>query len=102
MIFITAQLFARPSIDPDCERLPRSFVEMQDYIEGNLGESIFFELSNDIMHNWDTKYSHELCPPCKKFDGDVDKEFNHHIPCKNSHYSKNWLAPLKTVSLPIH
>ncbi len=27
MIYITAQLFARPSIDPDCERLPCSFVE---------------------------------------------------------------------------
>jgi hypothetical protein len=37
MICMAAQLFARPSTDPDCERLPRSFMETQDYIEGNLG-----------------------------------------------------------------
>jgi hypothetical protein len=58
---------------------------MQEYIEGNLGESKVAELSNDIMHNWDTKYSHELFPPCKKFDGDVDKEFNCHILCNKFH-----------------
>jgi hypothetical protein len=51
MIYITAQLFARPSIDPDCEQLPCSFVERQDYIEGNLGESTVAKLSNDIVHN---------------------------------------------------
>ncbi len=85
MIYITAQLFARPSIDPDCERLSRSFVETQDYIEGNLGESTVPKLSNDIVHIWDTKYSHELFPPCLKFDGDVDKELNHHIFCKKFH-----------------
>ncbi len=85
MIYITAQLFARPSIDPDCERLPHSFVETQDYIEGNLGESTVAKPSNDIVHNWDTKYSHELFPPCLKFDGDVDKEFNYHILCKKFH-----------------
>jgi hypothetical protein len=85
MIYNTAQLFVRPSIDPDCERLPRSFVETQEYIEGNLGKSTVAKLSNDIMHNWDTKYSHELFPSCKKFDGDVDKEFNCHILCNKFH-----------------
>jgi hypothetical protein len=55
---------------------------MQDYIEGNLGESMAAKLSNDILYNWVTKYSHELFPPCKKFDGDVDKEFKHHILCQ--------------------
>ncbi len=82
MIYITAQLFARPSIDPDCERLLHSFVETHDYIEGNLGESMVAKLSNDIVHNWDTKYSHELFPPCKKFDGDIDKEINRQNLCK--------------------
>jgi hypothetical protein len=85
MIYITAQLFARPSIDPDCERLPQSFVETQEYIEGNLGKSMVARLSNDIVHNWDTKSSHELFPPCKKFEGDIDKEFNHLIFCKKFH-----------------
>jgi hypothetical protein len=63
MIYITAQLFARPNIDPDCERLPCSFMEMQYYIEGNLGKSRVAKLINDIVHSWDTKYSHESFPP---------------------------------------
>jgi hypothetical protein len=75
MISITAQFFARPSIDPDCERLPCSFVETQDYIEGNLGESTVVELSNDIAHNWDTKYSPIVTLFARSFN--------------NSHCSKN-------------
>ncbi len=47
-----------------------------------MGGSTVAKLSNDIMHNWDTKCSHELFLPCKKFYGDVDTEFNGHILCK--------------------
>ncbi len=50
-----------------------------------LGKLTVAKLSNDIVHNWDTKYSHELYPRCKKFDGDVDKEFNRHILCNKFH-----------------
>jgi hypothetical protein len=58
-IVITAHLFARPSIYPDSEKLPCSFVQNQDYVEGNLGKPMVTRLSNDLWLNWDTKYSHE-------------------------------------------
>ncbi len=87
---------------PPLLKVRQTNTQMQDFIEGNLGESIVAKLNNYIMHNWDTKYSHELFPPYKTFHGMLIKNsivlffarsFN------NSSCSKNWLAPLKNCFL---
>jgi hypothetical protein len=66
---ITAQLFAMPSEDIDVPHLPRSCLEGQDLTEGCLDESTMIELRNNLMHNWDTRYSVDKFPPCKRFAG---------------------------------
>jgi len=80
-ILIAAQIFTRPSIDPDTERISRSLTQAQDFMQGKLDESTLMELSNDLLPNWDAKYSVDDFPPCKSFDEMiVDQESNHQIP----------------------
>jgi hypothetical protein len=80
-ILIAAQIFTRPSIDPDTERISRSLTQAQDFMQGKLDESTLMELSNDLLPNWDAKYSVNDFPPCKSFDEMiVDQESNHQIP----------------------
>jgi hypothetical protein len=67
-IFITAQLFARPSIEPDTKRFICSFTQGQGFIQGKLDESTTKELSNDLLLNWDSTYSVDEFPPFKWFD----------------------------------
>jgi hypothetical protein len=62
-VFITAQLFARPSIQPDTVRFTHSFTEAQEFIQGKLDKSINNDLSNDLLQNWDSRYSVDEFPP---------------------------------------
>jgi hypothetical protein len=55
MIYITAQLFARPTISIApvlCDQLTRSHTKDLDFIESNLNNEIVAALSNDVMQNW--------------------------------------------------
>jgi hypothetical protein len=62
-VFTTVQLFEMPSEEVDVPCLPQSCLEDQDFTEGHLDESTVLELCNDVMHNWDTRYSvDESCP----------------------------------------
>jgi hypothetical protein len=82
MVFVTAQLFARPSISPDSSKsLLRTTIHSKDQmIEGWLeGESVSV-LCSDIFVNWDTTYSLQHFQPCKDFYEPVDKECNRRIP----------------------
>jgi hypothetical protein len=80
MFFVTAQLFARPSISPDSSKSLRTMHSNDQMIESWLeGESISV-LGSDILVNWDTTYSQQHFQPCKDFYGEVDKECNHQIP----------------------
>jgi hypothetical protein len=81
IVFLTAQLFARPSISPDSWTSLRSTTHSNDQmIEGWLeGESISV-LGSDILVNWDTTYSLEHFKPCKDFYGEVDMECNRQLP----------------------
>jgi hypothetical protein len=57
MVFVTAQLFARPSISPDSSKSLRTLPSKDQMIEGWLeGESVSV-LGSDILVNWDTTYS---------------------------------------------
>jgi hypothetical protein len=80
-IFITAQLFARPSIEPDIKHFTGSFTQLQDFIQGKLDKSTIKELSNDLLLNCDSTYSVNEFPPCNGFDGlTVDRGSNREIP----------------------
>ena len=79
-VYITAQLFARPTISIATDQLTRSQSKQLDYIKNNLNNGTVTALSNDIFQNWDTTYSHERFGPCKNFDGPVDMDSNHQIP----------------------
>ena len=86
-IFITARLFARPTINEDTERFSRFFTEGQEeFITGRLGNtvgeySINKDLSVDLLENWDTTYSATDFPPSKGFGGQpIDRELNRQIP----------------------
>jgi hypothetical protein len=80
MVFVTAQLFARPSISPHSSKSLRTIHSNDQMIEGWLeGESVSV-LGSDISVNWDTTYSLQHFQPCKDFYGPVDKECNRQIP----------------------
>jgi hypothetical protein len=72
-IFITAQLFARPTINEETERFSGSFTEGQrEFISERLGSmvgkySIIKDLSIDPLENWDSMYSATDFPPPKGF-----------------------------------
>ena len=85
--FITAQLFAKPTISEDTERFSRSFnVGQQEIITGQLGTTlgeyaIVKDLSDDLLENWDTTYSAIDYPPLKMFgEMPIDHESNQQIP----------------------
>jgi hypothetical protein len=80
MVFVTAQLFARPSISPDSMISLRSIHSKDQMIEGWLGDEAVSVLGADILVNWDTTYSLRYFQPCKDFYGPVDMEFNRQIP----------------------
>jgi hypothetical protein len=63
MIYVTAQLFARPTIIIDCDQLMRSTTKDLNTVAA---------LSNNILQNWNTTYSLDYFEPCKNFDGPVD------------------------------
>ncbi len=73
--FITAQLFANPTISEDTEHFSSSFnVGQQKIITGQLGTTfgeygIVKDLSDDLLQNWDTTYSSFDYPPPKIFGG---------------------------------
>ncbi len=54
MVFVTAQLFARPSISPDSMISLRSIHSKDQMIEGWLGDEADSVLGTDILVNWDT------------------------------------------------
>jgi hypothetical protein len=88
MIYITAQLFARPTISIApvlCDQLTRSHTKDLDFIESNLNNEIVAVLSNDILQNWNTTYPLDHFDPCKNFDGPVDKDSNCQIPHTKFH-----------------
>jgi hypothetical protein len=85
--FITARLFAKPTISEDTERFSRFFnVGQQEIITGQLGTTfgeytIVKDLSDDLLENWDTTYSAIDYPPLKMFGGmPIDRESNWQIP----------------------
>ena len=85
--FITAQLFAKPTISEDTERFSCSFnVGQQEIITGQLGTTlgeyaIVKDLSDDLLENWDTTYSAIDYPPLKMFgEMPIDHESNQQIP----------------------
>jgi len=80
MVFVTAQLFARPSISPDSMISLRSIHSKDQMIEGWLGDEAVSVLGTDILVNWNTTYSLQYFQPCKDFYGPVDMEFNRQIP----------------------
>jgi hypothetical protein len=47
--FITAQLFARLTINEDTERFSCSFTEAQEFIDGQLKYSSIKDLSDDLL-----------------------------------------------------
>jgi hypothetical protein len=76
-MFITAQLFAGPSIEGDILRFTRSFIQPNDFIEGKLKDDQINDLTSDLLLNWDSTYSSDEFSPCKGFDGlSVDREIN--------------------------
>jgi hypothetical protein len=79
-VYVTAQLFARPTISIASDQLTRSQSKQLDFIQNNLNNGTVTALSNDIFQNWDTTYSHERFGPCKNFDGPVDMDSNRQIP----------------------
>jgi hypothetical protein len=86
MIYVTAQLFARPSIAPVlCDQLTHSHTKDLDFIQNNLNDETVAVLSNDILQDWNTTYSLERFGPCKNFDGPVDKDSNRQIPHTKFH-----------------
>jgi len=87
MIYVTAQLFARPTIAPVLidGLVTRSLTKDLNFIQGNLNDKMVVALSNDIFQNWDTTYSLEHFGPCKNFDGPVDKDSNRQIPHTKFH-----------------
>jgi hypothetical protein len=80
MVYVTAQLFARPTISIACDQLTQSHTKQLDFIQNNLNNETVAALSNDILQNWNTTYSLERFGPCKNFDGPVDKDSNRQIP----------------------
>jgi hypothetical protein len=80
MVYVTAQLFARPTISIACDQLTRLHTKQLDFIQNNLNNETVAALSNDILQNWNTTYSLERFGPCKNFDGPVDKDSNRQIP----------------------
>jgi hypothetical protein len=86
MVYVTAQLFAQPSIAPVlCDLLTHSHTKELDFIQINLNDETVAALSNDILQNWNTTYSLERFGPCKNFDGPVDKDSNRQIPHTKFH-----------------
>ena len=111
MIYITAQLFARPTISIApvlCEQLTRSHTKDLDFIESNLNNEIVAALSNDILQNWNTTYPLNCFDPCKNFDGPVDKDSNRQIPHTKFHQAplltalQLFLVRAGTMKLPQH
>ncbi len=79
-IVFSSQFFTRLTIDPDTERLHRSFTQGQDFIEGRVDESKLLDVRNDLFHNWNTMYYVDEFPPCSQFDGAiVDRESHRQI-----------------------
>jgi len=74
--YYTAQLFCTPSIDMGANQTRQKNKEMTvnqlDFEDVN-------DVSNDVMNNWDTTYSHLRFPPCKAFDGPIDPATNRHL-----------------------
>jgi hypothetical protein len=89
MIYVTAQLFARPTISIACDQLTRSHTKDLNLIQSNLHDDTVAALSNDILQNWNTTYSLDCFELCKNFDGPVDKDSNCQIP-----HTKFHIAPL--------
>jgi hypothetical protein len=58
-IFIQAQLFCAPTKYTNVLRLPRSIMKGKgkDVSQGHLDESTLLELRDDLINNWDIKYS---------------------------------------------
>jgi hypothetical protein len=77
--YITAQLFARPTISIASDQLTRSHIKQLDFIQNNLNNETVAAQSNDILQNWNTTYSLEHFGLCKNFDGPVDKDSNRQI-----------------------
>ncbi len=85
--FITAQLFAKPTISEDTERFCCSFnVGQQKIITGQLGTTLgeyatVKDLSDDLLENWDTTYSAIDYSPPKMFGGmPIDRKSNRQLP----------------------
>jgi len=85
MVYITGQLFARPTISIASDQLTRSHTKQLDFIQNNLNNETVAALSNDILHSWNTTYSLECFGACKIFDGPVGKDSNHQIPHTKFH-----------------
>jgi len=85
MVFVTAQLFARPTISIASDQLTRSHIKQLDFIQNNLNNETVTAQSNDLLQNWNTTYSLERFGPCKNFDGPVDKDSNRQIPNTRFH-----------------
>jgi hypothetical protein len=85
MVYITAQLFARPTISIACDQLTCSHTKQLDFIQNNLNNETVTALSNDLLQNWNTTYPLEHFGPCKNFDGPVDNDSNCQIPHNKFH-----------------
>jgi len=98
MVFVTAQLFARPTISIASDQLTRSHTKKLDFIRNNLNNETVTALSNDILQNWNTTYSLERFGPCKNFDGPVDKASNRQIPSTKFHEAPLLMRLVDTVT----
>jgi hypothetical protein len=84
-VYVTAQLFARPTISIACDQLTRSHTKKLDFIQNNLNNDTVTALSNDILQNWNTTYSLECFGLCMSFDGPVNRDSNCQIPHTKFH-----------------
>jgi hypothetical protein len=78
--YYTAQLFCKATeSDKAWQNLTRKV--NQDMIPGHIVELRLTPLMQDIHNNWDTKYSVNVFPPAKAFDGEkINATKNRHIP----------------------
>ncbi len=79
MIFIQAQLFCAPTEYTNVLRLPQSIMKGKgkDITQGHLDKSTLLELRDDLINNWDIRYSNPDYLPCKTFSGGhVDRTSN--------------------------
>jgi len=59
---------------------------MDALIHGQIDRRILDELTKDLVGNWNTRYSKNLFPPAKSYDGEhVNSDKNRHIPSDKYH-----------------